>query len=36
MIDLLKSLSPILFLLGLWVGGVYLVKFIIRRLLEVK
>ena len=36
MIDLLKAISPILFLLGLWVGGVYLVKFIIRRLLGVK
>lgn len=34
--ELLWSLSPILFLLGIWVGGVYLVKYIVSRFFDLK
>lgn len=36
MTGLLKSILPILFLTGLFVGGVYLVKYIIHRLVDHK
>lgn len=36
MMGLLKSLGPILFLTGLFVGGVYLVKYIIHRIVDHK
>ncbi len=34
--ELLISVSPILLLLALWVGGVYLVKYIVSRFLNLK
>lgn len=36
MMQLLKALAPILFLTGLFVGGVLLVKYIIHRLVDHK
>lgn len=36
MMALLSALSPILFLTGLFVGGVYLVKYIIHRIVDHK
>lgn len=36
MIGLLKSLAPILFLTGLFVLGVYLLKYIIHRIVDQK
>jgi hypothetical protein len=36
MTGLLKSILPILFLTGLFIGGVYLVKYIIHRLVDHK
>jgi hypothetical protein len=36
MMGLLSSLSPILFLLALFVGGVYLAKYIIHRFVDHK
>jgi len=34
--DLLVSLAPILFLLGLYVGCVFLVKYIVSRIFDLK
>lgn len=34
--DLLWALSPILFLVGAYVGGVYLLKYIVSRFFDLK
>lgn len=36
MIDLLKSLGPILFLTGLFVAAVYLIKYVVHRIVDHK